>query len=611
VWSGRVFWLLAAFLAWAALATAAGIHLPTSIFGSYKRYDGLLAFILYAGVFFLAVQTIETPAQVRSLARTVGIAGAAVGIHGTLQHLGLDPVDWGGPMFEGSRAFSTFGNPDLLGGYLLFPLLLLPALALSQPRVRLRVLWWPAFVFVGVAWLATFSRGAWIGGFAGLVLLAVACGRRRCLPGRRDALPGLVAVAALGAVVIRSLGSATAVTDVGARLESMLRLGEGSVKTRLEIWSGALRAIADRPVLGFGPDSFRLAFPPYRPAAYVADAGRFSFEDSAHNYPLHLAAGVGVPGALLLFAFFGAILGRAAPAVFGRDGDGAALARAGFWVASAAYLVHLLFGPAVVGSSVLLWVALGVLARPYAAARAVPAVARGTGARVAAAVLGLVLVGLSVLPVAADRAFLRAHYSGDLQERVQIIEWAIALNPFVEAYRPAIGKAYLTAASPLLPAPGARPDGAEPDEQEATGRAVMHQAAAAFERARRYSPRDSESYINLAIVNNWLGGRDPAYYTEAVRVVGEELAWDPHEPLGRYQRGFARLQLGDLEAAERDAREAAELDPSYTDAWLLLGDVALEQNRPAEARQAFERALTTAPGDERIVRALDRLQGAQ
>jgi NADH-quinone oxidoreductase subunit H len=40
--------------------------------------------------------------------------------YGLLQFAGLEFVQWGTLPFETNRAFSTYGNPDLLGGFLIF-----------------------------------------------------------------------------------------------------------------------------------------------------------------------------------------------------------------------------------------------------------------------------------------------------------------------------------------------------------------------------------------------------------------------------------------------------------------------------------------------------------
>ena len=89
--------------------------------------------------------------------------------------------------------------------------------------------------------------------------------------------------------------------NFGKRVVSIVEFDKGSSKTRFQIWQAAIDAIEDRPVFGFGADTFRLVFPKYKPAEYVADAGYLSVADNVHNYPLQLAAGIGIPGMLMLY----------------------------------------------------------------------------------------------------------------------------------------------------------------------------------------------------------------------------------------------------------------------------------------------------------------------
>jgi O-antigen ligase len=74
--------------------------------------------------------------------------------------------------------------------------------------------------------------------------------------------------------------------------------GEGAVRERLEMWRTAVRAAADHPLLGIGPNRFR---------AYVRNeiaAGRsnpaIALFNQPHNEYLNAAASGGVPGLLLL-----------------------------------------------------------------------------------------------------------------------------------------------------------------------------------------------------------------------------------------------------------------------------------------------------------------------
>jgi len=60
--------------------------------------------------------------------------------------------------------------------------------------------------------------------------------------------------------------------------------------------------------------------------------------------------------------------------------------------------------------------------------------------------------------------------------------------------------------------------------------------------------------------------------------------------------------------AEEAYRRALSLDPSAGQAWHNLGNLLVENGRPREAAQAFERAASIEPGSALGARARERLQ---
>src|SRR5690606_28998399 len=107
------------------------------------------------------------------LARSLFWSSVLVSIFGIVQYLGADFSGWRPVGFEANRAFSTFGNPDFLGGFLIFSVSVALGLALLEQRIVWRLVYWVGFGLNGVALVVTFARGAWIGGLIALVLVAV------------------------------------------------------------------------------------------------------------------------------------------------------------------------------------------------------------------------------------------------------------------------------------------------------------------------------------------------------------------------------------------------------------------------------------------------------
>ncbi len=359
-------WLILAFLAWVVLTTVTSVHVPTAVFGKPRRYEGLLAFLDYALIYFLVLQFVDGAARLRRLAQVFFWSSIVVAVYGILQYTGNDPASWGTLPFEVNRAFSTYGNPDLLGALLIFSVTVALALALVERRTWWRLVYWVGFGLNGLTLIVAFTRGAWIGGAVALVVLGVVAWRQRAHLARIDLVPAVAFVAAGAAVVVRSLSSTNEVMNFGKRLASIFEFGSGSGQTRTEIWQAAFAAIRERPILGWGADTFRLVFPKFKPVEYVRDAGGLSVADNAHDYPLQLATGIGVPGMLLFYAVVVWAGVRSFATVFRRSDDPARLLVGAFWAAAVGYLVQLFFGVSVTGVTFLLWIALAVALAPTA-----------------------------------------------------------------------------------------------------------------------------------------------------------------------------------------------------------------------------------------------------
>ncbi|MBI5509068.1 MAG: tetratricopeptide repeat protein [Deltaproteobacteria bacterium] len=82
---------------------------------------------------------------------------------------------------------------------------------------------------------------------------------------------------------------------------------------------------------------------------------------------------------------------------------------------------------------------------------------------------------------------------------------------------------------------------------------------------------------------------------DAGRAVDRALAIDPGSSLALATRAQLNAKRGDSAAALADSRTAARLDPDNPDAWMALGRWSERFGRPADADQAFSRALALSP----------------
>lgn len=605
-------WLIAGFLVWITITTFTSVHWPTALFGTYRRYEGLLTFVTYALAYFLVLQLAHTPSRVRHLGQTLFLTSVVVAVYGLLQYAGVvfvpQELDWQNT----KRAFSTYGNPMILGGFLIFSLTVALGLALEERRLARRFIYWVGFGLSGLALIVTFTRGAWVGAVVSVLILGVMIWRQRVTFRRMDWIPAGAVVLATVGLVWRSVASNNAITNVVERLTSVFQFGSGSGQTRTEIWQAALSAIKERPIFGWGADTFGYTFSRFKPLEYLRDAGANSSADNAHNYALHLASGIGILG-LLLFCGICIWAGvRSFRTVFGRSKGSGGIILGAFWAASAGYLANLLTGISVSGATLFLWAALALVLAPTARIVEVKACRWGTVIAIVVLVAaGSAIAGQGVV-MAADTAFWDSteELSRTPDDRAAAALRAVDLNPWEPAHRSALAAAYRDLMSADMSAVfKAQAAGDDPASSIEAFERSFAKTEAAYKDAIDFTPDDYANYVNLAAV-----------YNAAAQVLGEHLYPQAIEtvqrglevmPLGtaiRVQLARALFATGKESEAVETLEYCIQLDQRDGSAALALADIYVQQDRTDEALALLKSVEALAPGQAGVANTIKELE---
>src|SRR5207247_7181911 len=106
------------------------------------------------------------------------------------------------------------------------------------------------------------------------------------------------ALALVALLVLTPLGAraVTAVNRPAAAGDAAVTGGlDPSIATRIALYDIALRMVTERPLFGYGPDSFVLGVPKYRPESAPLEV-RASAATSAHTWAAYVAKGTGAVG---------------------------------------------------------------------------------------------------------------------------------------------------------------------------------------------------------------------------------------------------------------------------------------------------------------------------
>ncbi len=591
-----IHYLVLVFLALILVSTSFSVHLPTSIFGKYKRYQGLLTYLNYGLLFFLSSYFFRSIQTARIIARSMILAASMVSAYGLIQYFGWDFFGWALP-FESGRSFSTFGNPVLLGGFLIIALPISLGLTFSATTTKEQMFYTVSSMLVFSCLITTFSRASW---FAALLIaslfvvsVAVRLGRWR----QTALLLGCLLLIMISLIAYSSFRQAQTSADVKERLTSSF-LVEGSSTTRWQIWTGALFMLTDRPLLGFGPDCFRLVFRRYQTLTYKRLVGETTIADDAHNYFLQLASTAGLPATFVFAATLIVFLVLMHQFLVRQKADRQYIFLLGLILSVVGYSFYLIFGISIVGSAALFWTIMGMATGLSTVQRTnYPAANSGSIARILVfAIAILVLVPLAVLsafPFVADYYFSRANdlaRSGQYREAIHNYNQAIFFFPVRDLYY------YQVASLDLKKARAS-------EEIEYYRRAVN-----AAKSAKRISPLETDNYFLLATIYSFGSRRlNSGDYPNAVDELKTVIRLEPFSARAHYLLGTIYIAQGADEQAVEAFKRAVHVVPDFEDAHLHLGVVYEEQGKDKDAVRSYEKVLSLNPDNSAAQEALRRL----
>jgi O-antigen ligase len=506
-------------LALSGLLTLAALvngDLKVALLGHPDRHLGVLTWVLFFAVFCAGQQLADS---VTTIARGVVLAALALGLYAMWELAFGRPIDVASPT---RRLLGPLGSAAYLGAAccLLSPVALGLAMQQAHDR-RWRMAGAVGAGMVVVALIGTGTRAAWLGAAVAAVAVAVAA-----RPSRRTLLWGTFGLVAAMAMVAPRLGDVSSRRDGGA--------------SRLDEWRVATRVIGNHPLLGVGPEGYRIAVVEGIDTSYERAHRRDTvLPDRAHSGPLDVALAGGLGAALLYVALVGFVVWRAWRLLHSRQplliGLGAAVI---------GYAVQQLLLFPVAELDPIWWLFSGLAVALTTVAE--PVEARRDGMPVLVGVAAVAMFVGGVLDVAADRLARTALRSKDHLAAIDAAARAVSLRPDNMRYRLVAAEVHLQRGS----------------------LADIEAAIAAARRATDWSADDPFAVDELATA---LSQRAAA--TGAAADVAAALSrWqrlvdsDPHRASWQLQLGRAAALAGDKDRARAAWTVAADLgEPGATE----------------------------------------------
>jgi O-antigen ligase/tetratricopeptide (TPR) repeat protein len=223
----------------------------------YASGNELVRRVLYIAMALIVLSEFKTEDRMKRLFNWLFAACFVATIYGVVQYLdgrffppapepGLDPFIWRGAF--GARVFSTFGNPNFYGDFLVVLSPLTLAMFLYTRKLHLLLLW--ALIAFNV--IITYSKGAWLG-FAAGMLIFVFFGILFFWNAQKEKVRKIATIIALITILVVSMG-----------IYKNLRGRTDSASFRIFTWLSTWEMINTHPVIGTGVGTFYVTYPAWR-----------------------------------------------------------------------------------------------------------------------------------------------------------------------------------------------------------------------------------------------------------------------------------------------------------------------------------------------------------
>jgi O-antigen ligase len=292
-----VIWALGLLFLVFLLATIFSVDPNFSLWGSPYRGGGFVNFAFYfvfAGLVFKFLNE-----KSWKIAWTIAISsGIAVCVVAFIQFFGLFNKVF---VSMSSEPISTIGNSIMLGIYLLlifFPTL---AFALSEKNKKLKIFYGVSLLIFILGIAISGARAVYLGMIAGIFLFLL------FFPKKLKQIKITAISLAIIIVLIITYANLNSTppkiisqNKIANAVYSQLSIKRALNDERFKAWQVIVKQIAEKPILGWGPENFSVGFDKYYDPKLVSSG----WWDRAHNIFLDIGAQAGILGILAYISLF-------------------------------------------------------------------------------------------------------------------------------------------------------------------------------------------------------------------------------------------------------------------------------------------------------------------
>ncbi|MFH1284892.1 MAG: O-antigen ligase family protein [Candidatus Peregrinibacteria bacterium] len=280
--------LLGFFLLSLVISTVFSIAPSLSFWGSYIRIQGLYSYLIYVIFFLIFINFLKTEKEQEATLKVLVLLSAVTAVHAVLEHFGILAFSTQALIdqeFYG-RSFSTLGQPNYLGQFLIFPIWGGVYFVLKEKKFRQKLTYAAVTSLLLVGLMLTQNRASILGIIIGAVFLILLVSKIKSI--YKYLISGGLMAAFAGFIVF-----------FAPTMRSLL--------SRLYIWKGSLAAFTEHPIIGSGLETFQIVFQKTSPEKLLTLEKTYSVADRAHNQFLDILVTQGALGLAIFLAVLAGI----------------------------------------------------------------------------------------------------------------------------------------------------------------------------------------------------------------------------------------------------------------------------------------------------------------
>jgi len=629
------------FLLISGLSTLFSVSPRLSLWGMHGFYfEGFLSFLCYGIIYFVTVNFITEKMKVL---KTILIASVIVSLYALVQATGITFFVWRGTQ-PYPRVWSTFGNPNFLGPYLIMVIPVYLIFLIKAETIKKKLLYSLFTLFSVLALIFTYSRAAWLGMVTGLIVFTLLINKKQL----KTNIVFLVSIIVFSIVLtsiyprfyLRTQQRTTTLKPIVERAVSTIDFNEPGITARFSAWETTIKMALKRPLLGFGPDTLGVSFRRFMSKDYEELAGRFRTAGYAHNEFLQYAATMGLVGLgaylFLLFTFFRVLLNVArqgdtpltptlsplgrgrksnpltqtlSPKGRGIEGEGKDknLLASGVCASCVALLVNNQFSFSTLVPATLLWFFFGLGVSLSEGEKkefhfSIPITAKYSISAIVLVVTGLLCLYSFRFLIASrfDRLAEDSQESRNWEQAVVLQEKSVQFNTFQGLYHMHLARIY----------------------QQMIGNAkTVEQKEEFFKKSCDEYQKEISAYPYHALAYNGLGVTyiyansflNKKTSSEAIRCFEKAVVFDPYFVEAYSNLAAVIYQQGEVKKAIELYQKTIELRPSVALSYYNLGNLYAQEGDYSQAISYWQKTLRINPNfkeaEQRLIQVWQEIEG--